>query len=214
MAKDEATPLVHDGHPDPPPMASPPRRLLAAIFGEGRVGSEDEDEPPLQRHERHVSFDTSLDGDANGDPLAEVEESPRRRRGHSRGDSLVDIAMESISEVKEVIVDTFEEVKETITEGIVEIQEVLEEEIATPIKPREEGDHSQKLSTLALAVLVFYKVSGGPFGCEPSVKAGGPFFAILGFTIMPIIWCIPEALITAELGSAYPEPSGGKQSLD
>lgn len=33
-------------------------------------------------------------------------------------------------------------------------------------------------------------------------------YAILGFAIMPLIWSIPEALVTAELGAAYPEASG------
>jgi hypothetical protein len=55
---------------------------------------------------------------------------------------------------------------------------------------------------------VFYKVSGGPFGCEPAVRAAGPFYALAGFVIFPLIWSIPEAMITAELGSAFPEPSG------
>jgi hypothetical protein len=43
---------------------------------------------------------------------------------------------------------------------------------------------------------------------ERAVKSGGPMFAILGFIIFPLIWSIPEALVTAELGTAYPEPSG------
>ena len=86
--------------------------------------------------------------------------------------------------------------------------DVLQEDVITPIKPREEGDHSYKLSAVALAVMVFYKVSGGPFGCEPTVQAAGPFYAIVGFIVFPILWSIPEAFITAELGSAYPEPSG------
>ena len=89
-----------------------------------------------------------------------------------------------------------------------ELIEVLQEDVITPIKPREEGDHAYKLSAVALAVMVFYKVSGGPFGCEPTVKAAGPFYALLGFILFPILWSIPEAFITAELGSAYPEPSG------
>ena len=116
--------------------------------------------------------------------------------------------VEAVEEVKDTIVDTIEEVKEVATHVVEEIEEVLEEEVAEPVKPREEGEHSQKLSALALAVLVFYKVSGGPFGCEPTVKAAGPFFAIMGFIVFPFLWCIPEALVTAELGSAYPEPSG------
>ena len=60
-----------------------------------------------------------------------------------------------------------------------------------------------------LAVLVFYNVSGGPFGIEPSIRAGGNFFAIIGFIIFPLIWSVPEALVTAELGSAFQDPAAG-----
>ena len=65
------------------------------------------------------------------------------------------------------------------------------------------------LSLVPLAILTFYNVSGGPFGIEASVRAGGNFFAILGFLILPFVWSVPEAAVTAELGSAYPEASGG-----
>ncbi|KAL7532549.1 hypothetical protein ACHAXR_004697 [Thalassiosira sp. AJA248-18] len=60
-----------------------------------------------------------------------------------------------------------------------------------------------------LAVLVFYNVSGGPFGIEPSIRAGGNLYAILGFVLFPLVWSVPEALITAELGSAFQDPSAG-----
>lgn len=114
---------------------------------------------------------------------------------------LIEDAVELLHNVTEIVTETVVEVKE-------EIIEIIEEEVAIPIKPREEGDHSTKLSAVALAVLVFYKVSGGPFGCEPAVKCAGPFYALLGFALFPLLWCIQEALVTAELGSAYPEPSG------
>jgi amino acid transporter len=68
---------------------------------------------------------------------------------------------------------------------------------------------NQKLKLLPLAILVFYNVSGGPFGIEPSLRSGGPFYTILGFLILPFIWSIPEALVTAELGSAFKSSSGG-----
>lgn len=123
----------------------------------------------------------------------------RIRAGHNRSSSV----MESVMEHFEVVA---EKIEETVEEVIEEVKEVLEEQIV-PVKPREEGDHARKLSALALAVLVFYKVSGGPFGCEPSVKAAGPFYALLGFTLFPLCWCCQEALVTAELGSAFPEPS-------
>jgi amino acid transporter len=65
-----------------------------------------------------------------------------------------------------------------------------------------------KLSTLPLVALIFYEVSGGPFGLEDSVKSGGPLLALLGFLIFPFIWCIPEALVTAELATTFPENGG------
>ena len=67
---------------------------------------------------------------------------------------------------------------------------------------------SPKLSLLPLVFLIFYEVSGGPFGIEDSVQAGGPMLAILGFAIFPLVWSIPEALITAEMGTMFPENGG------
>ncbi|KAL0912697.1 hypothetical protein M5K25_018688 [Dendrobium thyrsiflorum] len=66
----------------------------------------------------------------------------------------------------------------------------------------------QKISIVPLVFLIFYEVSGGPFGIEDSVQAAGPLLAIVGFLIFPIIWSIPEALITAELGTMFPENAG------
>ncbi|CAN1141407.1 Probable polyamine transporter At3g19553 [Linum perenne] len=66
-----------------------------------------------------------------------------------------------------------------------------------------------KLTVLPLIALIFYEVSGGPFGIEDSVKAGGgPLLALLGFFFFPLIWSIPEALITAELATSFPENGG------
>lgn len=45
--------------------------------------------------------------------------------------------------------------------------------------------------------------------CEQeAVSDGGPLLAVLGFLILPLIWSVPEALITAELATAFPENSG------
>ena len=43
---------------------------------------------------------------------------------------------------------------------------------------------------------------------QDAVKAGGPLLAILGFLILPFIWSVPEALVCAELATAFPENSG------
>uniref|UniRef100_A0A2P2IMN5 Putative polyamine transporter At1g31830 isoform X1 n=2 Tax=Rhizophora mucronata TaxID=61149 RepID=A0A2P2IMN5_RHIMU len=66
----------------------------------------------------------------------------------------------------------------------------------------------QKVSILPLVFLIFYEVSGGPFGVEDSVKAAGPLLALLGFLLFPFVWSIPEALITAEMGTMFPDNGG------
>lgn len=154
---------------------------------------EDDDDDDMNRHHNLLDDDDDDDHDGPSTPRS-------RERSGSFAESITDMIVETFEEVREVIGEGLSEIKE-------EIVEVYEEPIL-PVKPREEGDHSQKLSALALAVLVFYKVSGGPFGCEPSIRAAGPFYGLLGFIVFPFVWCIQEGLVTAELGSAYPEPSG------
>ncbi|XP_011088055.1 probable polyamine transporter At3g19553 [Sesamum indicum] len=68
---------------------------------------------------------------------------------------------------------------------------------------------SSKLTILPLIALIFYEVSGGPFGVEDSVRAGGgPLLSLLGFLIFPFFWSIPEALVTAELATFFPANGG------
>mmetsp|Transcript_23117 Transcript_23117/g.63828 ORF Transcript_23117/g.63828 Transcript_23117/m.63828 type:complete len:649 (+) Transcript_23117:185-2131(+) len=64
------------------------------------------------------------------------------------------------------------------------------------------------LSLWPLVVLIFFEVSGGPFGTEDAVSSGGPLLTILGFLILPLVWSVPEALITAECATMFPENSG------
>ncbi|PSC67221.1 putative polyamine transporter isoform A [Micractinium conductrix] len=68
--------------------------------------------------------------------------------------------------------------------------------------------HAKPLSLLPLVALIFFDVSGGPFGIEDAVSRGAPLLAVLGFIILPIIWSVPEALVTAELATTFPENSG------
>lgn len=63
------------------------------------------------------------------------------------------------------------------------------------------------------AFLIFYEVSGGPFGIEGAVGAGGPLLALLGFAALPFVWSVPEALLTAELAVAFPENSGWVENI-
>jgi len=85
---------------------------------------------------------------------------------------------------------------------------------ATDSDPIETADPSiisspEKLGMTSMMVLLFYGVSGGPFGIEPTVRAGGNLFALLGFLLLPLVWSLPEALMTAELGSAFSNDASG-----
>ncbi len=73
--------------------------------------------------------------------------------------------------------------------------------------------HKKKVGLAALTVLIFYCVSGGPFGIESIVQAGGPLYALLGFSLL-LVWAIPEALVTAELSTTMPEASGSVAWVD
>ncbi|CAA2992781.1 probable polyamine transporter At1g31830 isoform X1 [Olea europaea var. sylvestris] len=74
--------------------------------------------------------------------------------------------------------------------------------------PSPRVNRGKKISLLPLVFLIFYEVSGGPFGVEDTVNAAGPLLALVGFLVFPFIWSIPEALITAEMGTMFPENGG------
>ncbi|WOL07798.1 putative polyamine transporter isoform X1 [Canna indica] len=77
------------------------------------------------------------------------------------------------------------------------------------IKSNPSPQAPKKLSTLPLIALIFYNVSGGPFGVEDSVSTGGgPLLSLIGFLIFPLIWSLPEALVTAELAASFPDNGG------
>lgn len=67
---------------------------------------------------------------------------------------------------------------------------------------------NKRVALLPLIFLIYFHVSGGPYGQESVVGAAGPFFAILGFIAFPLLWSAPEALITAELSTAFPNNGG------
>jgi amino acid transporter len=74
--------------------------------------------------------------------------------------------------------------------------------------PLPRADNLKRVSVLPLVFLIFYEVSGGPFGVEDAVGAAGPLLALVGFLVFPFIWSVPEALITAEMGTMFPENGG------
>lgn len=68
-----------------------------------------------------------------------------------------------------------------------------------------------------LLFAVFCCVSGGPLGMEEVVKQAGPLLALILLLVLPLVWALPDGLITAELSTMIPEEGGYyqwvKQSL-
>lgn len=60
----------------------------------------------------------------------------------------------------------------------------------------------------ALVALAFFCVAGGAYGLEDAVGSGGPMLALLGILVLPWLWSLPTALMTAELSAAMPEDGG------
>lgn len=59
-----------------------------------------------------------------------------------------------------------------------------------------------------LLFTIFCSVSGGPFGLEQLVSASGAGFAILLILIIPVVWALPDSLMSAEMASALPVEGG------
>ncbi|ETV86502.1 hypothetical protein H257_01682 [Aphanomyces astaci] len=68
--------------------------------------------------------------------------------------------------------------------------------------------HRRVMTVYAVAALCFFNVSGGPIGSEPVFAAGGPAVGLVALCLFPFAWCIPMALVTAELSTAFPENGG------
>ena len=63
------------------------------------------------------------------------------------------------------------------------------------------------LTLTAIVSIIFFNVSGGPYGLE-SVLRDGPGLAMLLILIVPLLYSAPVAFIAAELGTAIPEEGG------
>ena len=67
---------------------------------------------------------------------------------------------------------------------------------------------NNKAKLFALISIIFFSVSGGPYGLEDIVASVGPFTTLFLILILPIVWTIPEVMIVAELSSTYPVQGG------
>ncbi|GAB2702742.1 amino acid permease [Mucilaginibacter koreensis] len=67
---------------------------------------------------------------------------------------------------------------------------------------------SRKIHTLQLIAIVFFTVSGGPYGLEPLLAYAGEHAALLILLITPLLWDIPAILTVLELNSMMPVTGG------
>jgi amino acid transporter len=66
----------------------------------------------------------------------------------------------------------------------------------------------REIGLLSLAAIVFFNVSGGPYGIEEAVSSFGPGLALVLLVVTPVIWSLPVSLAMAELAAAMPDEGG------
>ena len=66
----------------------------------------------------------------------------------------------------------------------------------------------KKLKPLQLVALVFFTVSGGPYGLEPLLNYAGEHTAFIILLVTPLLWDVPAMLTVIELNSMMPVTGG------
>jgi amino acid transporter len=70
------------------------------------------------------------------------------------------------------------------------------------------GRLRRELGLVPLAAVVFFNVSGGPYGIEDLVPSFGPGLALLLLVATPLVWSLPVSLVMSEMASAIPDEGG------
>lgn len=76
--------------------------------------------------------------------------------------------------------------------------------IETPTK----STRPKPLRLLAVVSIVFFNVSGGPLGSEGAVSSFGPIRGLLMVVAFAFCFSMPQAMMTAELSTAFPVNGG------
>jgi amino acid transporter len=66
----------------------------------------------------------------------------------------------------------------------------------------------RELGLLPLVAIVFFNVSGGPYGIEDAVSSFGPGLALLLLIVTPLVYSLPVSLAMGEMASAIPDEGG------
>lgn len=85
-----------------------------------------------------------------------------------------------------------------------------ERQRAAPLLPTDAktASHKRGLGAMAVAAIVFFNVSGGPLGAEQVVSSAGPLYGLLTLCAFGLFFALPQAMMTAELSTAFPDNGG------
>ena len=67
---------------------------------------------------------------------------------------------------------------------------------------------AQKIHWFQLAFIAYSFTAAGPFGIEEAVKAVGPMWTFVGLFSIPVLYVIPQIIITSEMVGMMPSPHG------
>ncbi|MFZ0732249.1 MAG: APC family permease [Candidatus Sulfotelmatobacter sp.] len=70
------------------------------------------------------------------------------------------------------------------------------------------GSSLRKAGLFYLIFVMFSYTTGGPFGLEDMVTTSGPGITLIFLLFLPLFWCIPVSLVSAELTTAMPVEGG------
>jgi len=66
----------------------------------------------------------------------------------------------------------------------------------------------KKVSLFPFIFVMFSYTTAGPFGLEDQISTSGPGMALIYQLVIPLFWCIPMSLASAELTTAMPVEGG------
>src|ERR1700679_2026829 len=66
----------------------------------------------------------------------------------------------------------------------------------------------KKIRPLQLIPIIFFTVSGGPYGLEPLLNFAGTHGALLVLLITPLLWDVPAIFTVLELNAMMPITGG------